>query len=128
MMTDCPHLLPRLTLDVVVDHLVLPSGRRCFPVVEKDQLHGLLTLHRIKEVPRAQWNTTRVEKVMIPLAELKTVRSDDDLITVLERMTTEDVNQFPVVDTDGRVLGMIARDNVLTYLNIRVALSQQPRK
>ncbi len=128
MMTDCPHLLPRLTLDVVVDHLVLPSGRHCFPVVEKDQLHGLLTLHRIKEVPRAQWNTTRVENVMIPLAELKTVRSDDDLITVFERMTTEDVNQFPVVDTDGRLLGMIAHDNVLTYLNIRVALSQQPRK
>jgi hypothetical protein len=53
MMADCPHLLPRLTLDVVVDHIVLPSGQRCFPVMEKDQFHGLLTLHRIKVVPRA---------------------------------------------------------------------------
>jgi CBS domain-containing protein len=128
MMTDCPHLLPRLTLDVVVDHLVLPSGRRCFPVVEKDQLQGLLTLHRIKEVPRAQWTTTRVEDVMIPLAELKTVRSNDELTTVFERMTAEDINQFPVVDADGRLLGMVARDNVLTFLNIRAVLSQQPQK
>lgn len=66
MMTDCLHLLPRLTLDVVVDHVVLPSGRRCFPVVEQEQLHGLLTLHRIKGVPRDRWSTTRVEEVMIP--------------------------------------------------------------
>lgn len=126
MMTDCPHLLPRLTLDVVVDHLVLPSGRRCFPVVEKEQLRGLLTLHRIKEVPRAKWTTARVEEVMIPLAELKTVRPDDDLATVFERMTAEDINQFPVVDAEGRLLGMVARDNVLAFLNIRAVFSRQP--
>lgn len=128
VMADCPPLLPRLTLDVVVDHVVLPSGRRCFPVVEKDQLHGLLTLHRIKEVPRAQWTTTRVENVMIPLAELKTVRPEDDLAIVFERMAAEDINQFPVVDADGRLLGMVARDNVLAFLNIRAVFSQQPHK
>ena len=37
---------------------MLPSGRRCFPVVEDDQVLGLLTLHRIKQVPRARWRTT----------------------------------------------------------------------
>ncbi len=124
MMTDCPHLLPRLTLDVVVDHVVLPSSRRCFPVVEKDQLRGLLTLHRIKEVPRAQWTTTRVEDVMIPLAELKMVQPDDGLATVFERMTAEDINQFPVVDAEGRLLGMVARDNVLAFLRIRAVFSR----
>ncbi|NUN03241.1 MAG: CBS domain-containing protein [Bryobacteraceae bacterium] len=128
MMTDCPHLLPRLTLDVVVDHVVLPSSRRCFPVVEKDQLRGLLTLHRIKEVPRAQWTTTRVEDVMIPLAELKMVQPDDGLATVFERMTAEDINQFPVIDASGRLVGMVARDNVLAFLHIRAVFNQQSRK
>lgn len=82
MMTDCPHLLGRLTLDVVVDHIVLPSGRRCFLVMDRDQVKGLLTLHRIKEVSREQWSTTRVEDVMILLAKLKTVRPDDELAAV----------------------------------------------
>jgi CBS domain-containing protein len=128
MMADCSHLLPRLTLDVVVDHVVLPSGQRCLPVMEKDQLHGLLTLHRIKEVPRARWTTTRVQDVMFPLPELKTVRPEDELMAVFERMVAEDVNQFPVVDTGGRLLGMVARDNVLAFLNIRAVFSRQPHK
>lgn len=125
MMTDCPHLLPRLTLDVVVDHVVLPSGRRCFPVVEHEQLRGLLTLHRIKKVPRDRWTTTRVEDVMIPLAELKTVRSEDELVTVIKQMTAEDINQFPVVDGAGRLVGMVARDNVLAFLRIRAVFSRR---
>ncbi|MCQ3973436.1 MAG: peptidase [Anaerolineae bacterium] len=128
MVTDCPHLLPRLTLDVVVDHVVLPSGRRCFPVMEQDQLRGLLTLRRIKEVPRARWTITRAEDVMIPLVELKTVQSDDDLATVFERMTAEDINQFPVIDASGRLVGMVARDNVLAFLHIRAVFNQQSRK
>lgn len=61
---------------------------------------------------------------MIPLAELKAVRPDDDLATVFERMTVEDINQFPVVDANGRLLGMVARDHVLAFLHIREVFSR----
>ena len=118
LLTDCPHVLPRLTLDVVVDQVVGPSGRRCFPVMEGDQVYGLLTLQRITDVPRARWPDTRAEDVMIPLAELKTVRPDDDLVAVFERMAAEDVNQFPVLD-DGRFVGMVSRDTLLSFLRAR---------
>jgi len=121
MMTDCPRIARGLTLDVLVDQVVLPSGRRCFPVMEDDQVYGLLTLHLIKKVPREQWATTRVEEVMIPQAELKTVKPDDELIVVFERMTAEDINQFPVVE-NGHLLGMVARDNVLAFLRTRAEL------
>ncbi len=52
MLTDCPQVPRRLTLDVLVEQIVLPSGRRCFPVVEEGQLVGLVTLHQIQRVPR----------------------------------------------------------------------------
>jgi Zn-dependent protease len=123
MMTDCPRILPGLTLDVLVDQVVLSSGRRCFPVMGDDELDGLLTLHRIKQVACERWPTTRVEDVMIPKADLKTVRPDDDLADVFERMTTEDLNQFPVVDAEGgRLLGLVARSNVLAFVRARAEL------
>lgn len=50
------------------------------------------------------------------------------MVTVFERMMADDINQFPVVDNDGRLLGVIARDNVLAFLNNRGMFSQQPRK
>ena len=122
MMIDCPRIPCQLTLDVLVDQVVLPSGRRCFPVTGDGQVVlGLLTLHRIKQVPRERWATTRVEEVMIPLADLKTVRPDDDLATVFKRMTAEDINQFPVME-NGHLLGMVARDNVLVFLRTRAEL------
>jgi predicted transcriptional regulator len=38
-------------------------------------------------------------------------------------MTTEDINQFPVMDAERRrLLGMVARDNVLAFLRTRAEL------
>ncbi len=101
-----------------VDQVILPSGRRCFPVVERGRLEGLLTLHRIKAVPRDRWPLTHVEEAMIPRTELKTVKPSDDLNTVFDRMVSEDVNQFPVVD-DGRFFGIVARDGLLSFIRTR---------
>lgn len=124
MMTDCPQLFGQLTLDVAVDQVVLPSGKRCFPVVAQGQVQGLLTLHRIASAPRDQWATTRVQDVMIPLAELKTVHPNEELVTVFERMVSEDINQYPVLETGSRrLLGIVARDNVLAFLRTKAALS-----
>lgn len=121
MMTDCPRIASDLPLDVVAERIVLPSGRRCFPVVEDDRVLGLLTLHRIKRVPREEWATTRVEQVMISRDELETVRPDEELATVFERMTSEDINQFPVMENE-QLLGMVARNNVLAFLRTRAEL------
>jgi len=107
-----------MTLGEVIDEKLLPNGRRCFPVIEGGTLRGLLTLHRIKEVPREQWPVARVGDVMIAREELKTVRPADPLPLVFERMANEDVNQFPVMD-NGRFLGMVARDSVLKFISLR---------
>jgi Zn-dependent protease/CBS domain-containing protein len=121
MTSECQFIPRGVTLDVFVDTVLLPTGRRCFPVQESGQLQGLLTLHRIKEVPRERWENTRVEEVMIPRAELKTVSPGEELNVVFDRMTAEDVNQFLVVD-GGQLLGMVARDNLFEFMRTRAEL------
>lgn len=118
MVTDCPHVLPRLTLDVVVDQVAHPSGRRCFPVIEEGRLRGLLTLGQIARVPRDHWPATRVADIMIPPDRLKTVGPDDALTTILERMAAEDVNQFPVLEGE-QFVGIVSRDMLLNFLSTR---------
>jgi CBS domain-containing protein len=90
-------------------------------VQEGEELYGLVTVHSIKEVPRSSWRDTRVQDVMIPWDELKTVRPNEELNVILDRMTGEDVNQFLVVD-DGQLLGMVARDNLLKFIQVRSEL------
>ncbi len=114
-MTDCPHVLKQLSLDLFVEHVAIPSGQRCFAVIEGDEFLGLLMLHRVQGVPRDKWKTMRVADVMIPREQLVTVRLDEDLPQVLEEMARADVNQLPVLE-DSKFLGIVTRGNIIAFL------------
>ncbi len=74
-----------------------------------------MTLHRIKDVPRAQWPTTRTAQVMLPMENLKRIGPETDLWSALQEMDRDGVNQLPVM-TGGRVVGMLSREDVVTFL------------
>ncbi|GAB4570178.1 MAG: site-2 protease family protein [Anaerolineae bacterium] len=116
MMTDCPAVPPQLSLDVLVDHVILPSGRRCFPVMEDDALVGLITLHQIREAPQERWRELRVRDIMIPRERLLSARPTEGLDVVFERMDADGVNQIPVLDEHGHLVGLVARDRILSLL------------
>jgi Zn-dependent protease/CBS domain-containing protein len=112
---DCPRVMKQLSLDVFIENVAIPSGRRCFVVVEGDRLLGLVTMHRLQQVPRTQWETTRVADVMIPPENLVSARLDDDLTEVLEKMGKTDVNQVPVFE-DGKFIGLVTRAGIVAFL------------
>ncbi len=116
MLADCPRVLGRLTLDVVVAQVVQPSRHDYFLVGKRDQLDGLLTRDRIDAVPRKRWPNTRVQDVMLPSSRMKTVGPDAALTTVLERMTAAGEHQCIVVDGE-RPIGLITRETVLSFLH-----------
>lgn len=121
MTRDCPVLPPELTIQQLVNEQILTSGRRCFPVVRHTRVLGLITIHDIKAVPREQWSIKTVEEAMTPFANLKSVGPDEDLTTALRILTEQNVNQLPVVK-DGNIIGMIARDNLLSFITVRSEL------
>jgi CBS domain-containing protein len=75
----------------------------------------LITLHRIKEVPRLKWATTSVAQVMLSLEQLKRLEPDTELWAALQKMDRDGVNQLPVT-RDHRVVGMLSREDVITFL------------
>ncbi len=115
MDNHCDTVPADLTLQRLVDEHVLGRGARCFLVNRGNGAVGLTTLHRIKEVPRSQWETTTVVQTMVPLERLKRINPDAELWTALEEMDHNGVNQLPVM-RDGQILGMLSRENVITFL------------
>ncbi|MGB9300832.1 MAG: site-2 protease family protein [Anaerolineae bacterium] len=118
MSRDCLEVSPELTLASIVNEHVLPTGTRCFPVVEGGVVRGLLTLHNIKGVSQDRWASTTVRQVMTPSDGLKKVGPDEELWTAMQNMTEEGVNQLPVMD-DGHLLGMLGRDNIVSFIRVR---------
>jgi Zn-dependent protease/predicted transcriptional regulator len=118
MMTDCPHVPPAMTLEKLVNDVAIPSGRRCFPVMGGDRVTGLITLHELSNVPRAQWSTTTVGTAMKLFGDLETVEPETPLVEVVARMVKADVAQIPVVQ-EKRLRGMVSRDRIMAYLQAR---------
>ena len=115
MSTHCAAVPADLMLQQLVDEHILASGQRCFLVNRGDATVGLMTLHRIKEVPRPEWATTSAAQVMLPLEQSKRIDVDSELWAALQEMDRDGVNQLPVT-RDDHVVGMLSRDDVITFL------------
>jgi Zn-dependent protease len=119
MSTGYTSILPDTTIQVLVDQQVLGNGQRSFVVEEGNKVAGLLTLHDIKGLPRAEWPMTTASQAMIPLAQVRRIRPDEELWTAIEEMNRDGVNQLPVM-TDGHIEGMLRREDIISYLrNLR---------
>ncbi len=115
MSKQCVAVSVDLTLQDLVDEHILGAGKRCVLINRGENTVGLMTLHRIKEVPREKWSTTKAAQVMIPLDKLKRITPDKELWAALEEMDRDGVNQLPVM-TDGQVIGMLSREDIVTFL------------
>lgn len=110
-----------ISLQKLVDELLLPRGWRSAFVLQGESLAGLITLGDIRHIPRDQWVQTPVGFAMTPLERLHTVTPQQRLDEVLPLIVGQDVNQVPVMEND-RLVGMVGRGDVLRFLEIRRGL------
>ncbi len=120
----CPQVSPQITLQELVDNVIMVSGLRCFAVAENGPVEGIVTLSGVKDVPRHQWGVTVVRQVMVPVDRMKAVAPQESALRVLELMDEADVNQVPVIQ-DGQIMGLVSRDGVLHFLRLRAELGMQ---
>ena len=121
MTRDCLVVSPGLTIEELVNQYILASGRRCFPVVENGQALGLITMQNVKAVPREVRHRRTVMEAMTPMDKLKQVSPDEDLSTAMQLLTDEDASQLLVVENN-RIIGMVGRENLLSFIHTRAEL------
>ncbi len=121
MTSGYPTVPSNITVSQLVQGYVFTSGHPFFLVGDESRLEGILTLHNIKSAPQESWDVTQVREIMTPVDKLKVAHPDQDALSVLERMDEENINQMPVV-SDGRVIGLIIRDNLMRLIRTRSEL------
>lgn len=118
MTRDFPHVPRNITIRELVQGQLLTSASQCFLVTDGESVGGLLTMQQVKEVPRDYWDITTTGQAMTPVEKLKMVQSSDDALSILEQMDEENLEQVTVV-REGRVVGMILRDNLIRFAQRR---------
>ncbi|MBK6797376.1 MAG: CBS domain-containing protein [Acidobacteria bacterium] len=108
-------------LHTFVHEYLLHSGQQCFLVAEQGKVTGLITKNEVKDVAYSRWPYTLVFDVMRPLERLRTVTPETPVSEALEIIRRNDINQLPAL-ANGRLEGMISRDQILHYLITRADL------
>ena len=121
MTVNYPVVPSDITLSQLVREYVLPGGYHLFMVADKGGLRGILTLQNIKSVPQQEWAVTQVREVITPIDKLKVAHPGQDVLSIVEQMDESGIDQVPVV-SEGRVIGLIARGDLVRFLHARSEL------
>ncbi|HEU0003990.1 MAG TPA: site-2 protease family protein [Ktedonobacteraceae bacterium] len=128
VMTLHPATVPaNISVQKLVDEYFLALGQRAVPVMQGDYLAGLITLTDVMRVPRERWSYTPVGHIMRLLEQIYTATPEQPLQEVLQVMGTQGMNQIPVVE-DGRLVGLLSRESIIHYLQVRQSLHNDERQ
>jgi CBS domain-containing protein len=102
------------------------NGIRRLPVVENDQLVGIVTIGDVREASPSEattlsiwelnylWARLTVEKVMT--REVITVKPEDLIIDAAELMLEHKIGGLPVVSSKGKLVGILTESDIFRML------------
>lgn len=100
---------PTLTVDTFASQLLDgASALMAVPVVEGDEVVGILGAGQVRRMRRGQWTTTRVADVMAKPPRMVFLDPSLTLKEGLERLTRSALDGLPVT-ADGALLGVLTR-------------------
>jgi Zn-dependent protease len=118
MVKDIITISPNITIDTVVDEYFLKYGYGGFPIMDNGKFLGIVTLKEIKNIPKERWKYTTISGVLIPHDKRWEVSLEEDATKALELMISEDKGRL-VVTEKGSVIGLITRNGIARYLQIK---------
>jgi Zn-dependent protease/predicted transcriptional regulator len=119
MRRDPVTVYPELSVATVVDQYFMGSADRAFPVIEGDRLVGIVTLEDVRNVRREDWAKTRISDVMTQAPRLIVATPEEMANSALEKLGQRDIQQLPVVDANGTLLGVVERRDILRWLELQ---------
>ena len=110
-----------ITLDQVVHEYVMGRNHPAFPVLDGDEVLGLLCLNDIRGVPRENWSRTTAREAVPALTDQFTIAPSTDAWDALVRMTAENCGRLLVLE-DGQLRGIVSRTDIMRLMRTRLEL------
>jgi Zn-dependent protease len=89
-----------------------------FPVFDRDEFMGMVSLSDVRTVPKELWGFKQVRDVMTPADHVLVLRPTDDATDALSRMASADIGRMPVLE-NGRLVGIVSRRDIMNLFKIK---------
>ena len=110
-----------MSVTELVESYVYRYHHKMFPVVDGDRLIGLVTTQAVKALPQSEWTRQSVSAIMQACSNDNTVGPDTNASEALAQMSRTSQARLMVVE-EGRLLGIIALEDLLKFLALKVEL------
>jgi Zn-dependent protease/predicted transcriptional regulator len=106
---------PDLPLQEFVEDFVFRGRHQSYPVVAAGRPLGLITLDRVRQLPREEWPRRSVAEAMVAAAEGVVVGPDEEMTGVLEKLAESRVRRVLVV-REGELVGLISQSDIARWM------------
>jgi Zn-dependent protease/CBS domain-containing protein len=111
---------PQEFLDRFIAETALNHRFSAYPLTDSEgRLIGMTTLNRIRNVPPDRRAHTRLGDIACPLDQLPTATPDEQLVTLMGRMTDCADGRAVVLDDAGRVVGIVSPTDISRAIMLR---------
>jgi Zn-dependent protease len=107
VMSEPVAIPPDLTVEQLINE-ILPSHRQTtFPVSHQRRLHGIVSLERLRAIPRQQWTVLTARDVMVPVNNKLFVLAQTPLMEAHQLLSDNQIGYAGVLDSNGYLVGYI---------------------
>lgn len=110
-----------VTIEELVENYMYQHHFKMFPVVDNGELLGCVTTKDIKEIPRSEWSTKKVEDLHLTCSDRNTVDPDTDAVKVLAHLHHNQISRLLVVQ-HGKLVGIVTLRDIMQFLSIKLDL------
>jgi Zn-dependent protease/CBS domain-containing protein len=113
-----------LNLRRLVDEYFLRYHYGSFPVLENGALAGMVSLRDVKQVEMEDWERATVADIADRDIARYALRPDHPAETLLNLIMKKGYSRLPVVDGEGRVVGIVSRRDLMETIKMMAYLEE----
>jgi Zn-dependent protease/predicted transcriptional regulator len=124
MKTDPVTVPASISLKELAEDYIYRYNYKMFPVMaDPDTLIGCVATKQLKDVPRQEWEQTKVRDIAVQCSRDNTVEPREDAMKALSKMKLTGASRLMVVEGD-RLVGIISLKDMLELLSLKIELEE----
>jgi predicted transcriptional regulator len=118
-----------IKIDVMLKEYFAIYMKSSFPVIDySGRMLGMVTLKRVQEIPEDKRQELTAGEIMIPLEDLVVMLPSRSAEEALMKMTRTRIGKVFVCDSQGVLLGLVSKTDIMNMASERQEFQEELRK
>lgn len=107
-----------LSVDELVREYIYKHQFAYFPVFNREEIVGMVSLAGVKTVAKDLWAFKQVRDIMLPIEQVHCLKPNEDASEAWAKMATCDIGRMPVMEEE-KLVGIVTRRDIMNLFKIK---------